>query len=511
MFLSTPKSRNYLSRTSKLSDYLICSYINIWILLLLVLANPKMYHWFILPTLICGTLIGVDAIKWIRGDFDLFDPKGILGVVCWHSFFLAPLLFIFWDVGMRYVVNPTDWRIWVGFLSILNIFAILLYRLLHKIGFDFFEHTDNNFWYSSGNKILPLISAFLVFSLAVQFYYFYYIGGINGIINITSFRKLTGVSLVSGVGLYEIIGNSFPILFVIMLSLFKKSGGLHQSPKTIVIFLLGFLSVVQFVFGGLRGSRSSLIWPMFWIVGVIHYFWRPFSRRSVFVVWVLLISFMYLYGFYKGNSKVNGLEALLKITEGSSFSQLETETGRSFKEMVVADFARVDTQSFELFRLSVSSDYELRWGKTYITSILSYIPGWLWPDRPLDPEKIVAGTELFYGRGAYVPGNKFQNSQKVYGLGGEALLNFGVWSFPLPFAIWGFCLGRYRRSMVGWAAGDFRWFFAPFITLLFIISFIGDLYNVLGFVITKGLLPSFFLLLTIFISVKKTTTQNPCG
>src|ERR1700730_14595673 len=75
-----------------------------------LLASAQTAHWFIIPVLFCGVLIGCDAIDWFRGRLSLFDPAGIIGLVGVHFFFLAPLLHVTWDSWMLYINPPPDWR-----------------------------------------------------------------------------------------------------------------------------------------------------------------------------------------------------------------------------------------------------------------------------------------------------------------------------------------------------------------------------------------------------------------
>ena len=93
---------NIQKRDSTPFLYFWTGYISAIILIVFLFLNENFWHWFIIPVFICGILIGSDTLKWIRGKFDTFDPKGIIGILGWHSFFLAPLLFIYWDVGMRF-------------------------------------------------------------------------------------------------------------------------------------------------------------------------------------------------------------------------------------------------------------------------------------------------------------------------------------------------------------------------------------------------------------------------
>src|SRR5258708_24048940 len=79
-----------------------------------LIACERTAHWFLVPVLLCGVLIGIDAVDWFRGRLDIFDPAGIIGLLGVHFFFLAPLLHVTWDSWMRYINPPPDWRGWLG-------------------------------------------------------------------------------------------------------------------------------------------------------------------------------------------------------------------------------------------------------------------------------------------------------------------------------------------------------------------------------------------------------------
>jgi hypothetical protein len=75
---------------------------------------------------------------------------------------------------------------------------------------------------------------------------------------------------------------------------------------------------------------------------------------------------------------------------------------------------------------------------------------------------------------------------RVYGLTGEALLNFGPWGVLPAYAIYGACLGWYRRKLTTWDAADARTFLAPLVTILFATAFIADSDNVLFLFVVDG-------------------------
>src|SRR5207244_4309581 len=99
----------------------------------------------------------------------------------------------------------------------------------------------------------------------------------------------------------------------------------HGSAKTwvaLVLVLVVYL-VLKMFFGGLRGSRSNTIWGMFWAVGLIHLYVRPFPRILVVVGIVGLVGFMYFYGLYKAA----GLQALETFGDAEARAEL-AERGR---------------------------------------------------------------------------------------------------------------------------------------------------------------------------------------
>jgi GT2 family glycosyltransferase len=51
-------------------------------------------HWMLLPLSVCGTIVGSDAVRWFRGRYTLFDPKGMIGLAGINFFVIAPLLIV---------------------------------------------------------------------------------------------------------------------------------------------------------------------------------------------------------------------------------------------------------------------------------------------------------------------------------------------------------------------------------------------------------------------------------
>jgi hypothetical protein len=154
---------------------------------------------------------------------------------------------------------------------------------------------------------------------------------------------------------------------------------------------------------------------------------------------------------------------------------------RDLKYLLLGDLARSDSDAYILHNLIIDpGDYNYRWGLTYAGGLAILIPRSVWPDRP--DFKIEAGTEAQLGKATP------WRSLRTYGLGGEAMLNFGPWGVIPMFGLYGIALGWYRRKLKSWAASDSRMILAPFFSILFAIVLVGDSDNLVYAVVTQGIL-----------------------
>ncbi len=441
-------------------------------------SDEAFTHWFLLPLFACGAVIGVDMIDWVRGRLNVFDPVGVLGLLGYHFFFLAPLLHIRWDYWMSQVSPPPDWRDWLGWMAILNLFGLLVYRLTR----DLFTMAApghplrRTMWRIHPGRFFPLIAAALVVSGAFQIGAYASFGGVLGYI--TAFEA--GDGAFEGMGWIFVISEKFPILALIAYAVHARRRGATLSSLQTAALLLGYL-VLTFLFGGLRGSRSNTLWSLFWAAGVIHFWLRPLAKQLVYSGVVFLGLFMYLYGFYKSA----GSEAVLAaIQDSSQLESLEHRTKRGTETLILGDLARADVQAFLLYRM-FNSDYELAFGRTYVGGAAILIPASVWLDRPVD--KGQEGTRAQYGMDSYRVGG--HRSSRVYGLAGEFMLNFGPALVPLVFTALGFVVGRTRRVMQRIDPLDARWLLLPFFVNLCFVVLGMDSDNIVFFTVKNGLLP----------------------
>lgn len=480
-----------LLNTERVRNLLIAYFVCLLILAYFMASSKDFIHWFIIPVLACGVVIGSDAVSWILTEESIFDPAGIIGVLGFHFFFFAPLLHISTDFWMSYVTPPSDWRPWLGRMAILNLIGLLIYRFVREIK-PSKTSKEKRVW-TIDERIFPVvIIAGLAITAVIQIMVYRQQGGILGYIQAYEVRYEE--QTFKGMGWIFMISESFPILAFMGLAFWARKRPYAKTWGSLLLVLIIFF-ILQILFGGLRGSRSNTIWKIFWAAGIVHFWLRPFSKRLMYAGIVFVIAFMYIYGFYKGAG--TDITKLLSGTSGRI--ELENETSRSIEATLLGDLARSDIQAFLLYRLANSqSDYEYAWGRTYAGAVSILIPRSIWPDRPIN--KVKEGTQIQYGMNAYPA----RNSSRIYGLSGEAMLNFGVLAIPFAFVLFSLVIRKVRLWFSAWTAKDARWLLAPYLVNLCFLILTADSDNIVFFLIKNGAVPIF----TVVISSRISTISN---
>ncbi len=472
------------SRTSRVGSLLGSLAVCGTIVSVCLFVDYRFHHWFVIPVLVCGTLIGIDAVAWARGKMDLFDPVGVLGVIAWYFFFAAPLLYVPLGSTMGYVVPPDDWQEWLGRMAILNIGGIIVY-LLARDFITLRRRPPRLRWTVDESVWKPVLLTLMVFSAVLQAVVYAQYGGVVGYMA-NVFEENGGFQ---GMGWIFMLSESFPILAAMAYVLWCRRSGRIPGWIELTLVLLAF-TVLQLLFGGLRGSRSNTVWALFWAVGLVHLVIRPVPRVLIALGLGMLCGFMYAYGFYKSH----GLEAWRAFTSASARAEMQEEGHRTLQTVLLADFARSDVQAFLLYRFSAPStvaDHQLAFGRTYLQSATLLIPDrLLWFDPP---GKTVFGTEVEFGRGTYHIGE--WESSRVYGLAGEAMLNFGVWSVPFSYVLLGLAVGVVKNCFDTWQRSDPRTLLLPLLINLCFVILVGDSDNVVFFVVKGGAMAFLAILL----------------
>jgi hypothetical protein len=383
-----------------------------------ILFVPALWHWMILPTSTAGVLIGVDVVEWLRRRIDVLQPRSVVAIFGLHLVYLGPLLHVALDYWPRYVAPAQDWRASLGILAVVNTVGLVLYRLVISLRERSAplgsRRLDVRRFISLG--ILAVLIGLSALTWVVMKF-----GGPAGYLQVITGNR----QALTGNGWLLIIAESWPMLLFAMVLVSRRSWfRTHLLP---LLILLTVFLLVQFLTSGLRGSRGNTVWPAVMAVGLIHLLVRRVRRRVLVAGALILIAFMYVYGFYKSV----GVGVLGLAEQKTSTTALARETGRTMQLLLLEDFGRAGTQSVVTDRLTHGGG--LAWGMTYVGDLVKLTPDALVPNPPVD--KNYAGTDLLYGTGAYDAGLR---SSRIFGLVGEGMLNFGLAGGALaflPFAI----------------------------------------------------------------------------
>jgi hypothetical protein len=460
------------------SSYASSAVLCVSIVLVLALNSPALNHWFILPVIVCGTLIAADLVDWARGRLDLFSPVGVLGVVGFHLLFMAPLLHVYWDYWAIVPDSPADWRPWLGAAAMLNAVGLMGYCAATQRSSRPVSATHTrNAWSIDWRSFYILWLGILLVSACAQVYVYLSFGGILGYM----LASVEPGDAFAGFGAVFAVSECFPIILLTGLVLIARRHGFVPS-LPLILFAFIVLFALQMLFGGLRGSRSNTIWALFWAAGMVHLCVRPLTRKLAYVGLCFLLAFMVVYSFYKSY----GPDAVQVIGDDQARAETARYRGQPFKGVLLTDFGRSDVQAVILYRC-LRAAQPLAYGETYLGAATLPLPSTL-TDLAT---KAKVGTELLYGRGSYVPGS-FRSS-RLFGLSGEAMLNFGPAGVPIALLLLGVFVSWASRWIEGLHPGDPRIVLAPFLTVLGFFILLNDSDN-LVFVIIKNLtIPLLFL------------------
>jgi hypothetical protein len=453
----------------------------------MVLGSEQVLHWFLIPVLLCGILIGIDLVDWLRGRMDIFDPVGVVGLLGFHFFFLAPLLHVYWNYFFQPMMPaPEDWRPWLGAMAGLNFFGLLVYRSCRSLfSGSFRQNNIRQMWIVNPTAFFIVFVTAMAVSIGLQIWVYDRFGGMAGYISAYlddpySFRGWAPVFVLS---------ESFPILAAIAYAFCARRRPGWRSLPAVLVFFAFFLAAKLF-FGGLRGSRAQILFELFWAVGIVHFWVRPISKKIIALGLVLTLMFMYLYGFYKGT----GSEALRALDGVEALSELEQRTQRTSKGVVLGDMGRSDVQAYLLYRFSSDHpDYKYAMGRTYLDALI-YPTRFIWPGVRLG--KLEWGTDLIFGPSWFIPFQPGRMSTYIYGLAGEAMLNFGPVAAPFVFAIFALAVVLVRRSLYLLPSGDARLIFVPFAVLFCVVMLAADLDNLIYLVLKQAAVPGACILLS---------------
>jgi hypothetical protein len=467
-----------LSRTSL--DFLLAGCVCAAVLAILLPTSERMFHWFVLPVTLCGMLTAVNAIDWLRGRLDRFDIRGLIGLLGYYFFFLAPLLHVSRDYYMSEVDPPLDWRPWLGQMAILNALGLLAYRAcLAAVDARTPARAGRPAWVLNERWFFALVAIALPASALLQVWVYAQFGGIEGFVAAATEQSFR--NNMPGMGFTFMFSESFPLVALLAFVVFAQRRPWCRSWPVLLAVLAGFLLLMVF-FGGLRSNRSNVVWTVFWAVAVVHFCLRPIPRRLVGLGVLFLVAFMWVFSLYKEV----GLGTVDVLADRETQEVVTLKSNRTIDSVLLGDLGRSDVQAFLVYRLTrPDSDFEYAWGRTYLGGLAIVIPKSAWPGRL--PGAGREGTQAQFGKPSYDP--PWGESPRVYGLAGEAMLNYGPLAVPFAFIPWGLAVAWVRRPLAAWHPADPRFLLYPLLIILAFAALFQDTENLVFFLFKHGAVP----------------------
>ncbi|MEV4640434.1 hypothetical protein AB0J80_24125 [Actinoplanes sp. NPDC049548] len=394
---------------------------------ILATLDPRLRHWFLAPVTICAVLLGPDVLDWLRRRCDVLDPQALVSLIGIHFFYAAPILHVLLDFWMWESFPSDGWRNSLGAMATLNAVGLAAYRAILSMRARSVRRrparqlNERVFQRVGITAVTMGVTAFIV---EVMMF-----GGVQGFITTMTSNRTE----LAGWGWMLIVAESFPLLtFAVAVVRWRQV--LARRPIALLFLWLTF-AVVQFAVSGVRGSRNNTVWPVLVGVILIHYLVLRLSRRTLLGFIAGFAVFMYAYGLYKGA----GIQVLEILNGQRTVAEVSHRTGRGVPTVLLGDLGRADVQATVLEGVR-SGQVKPAMGVTYIAAPMLLVPQGLIPERPRG--KVAVGTDALYGNGAYDAGVR---SSRVYGITGEAILNFGAPGGLFSFVVLGMLVRTARR------------------------------------------------------------------
>ncbi len=461
-------------------NYVVSSLVTLIIALIFAITSEECQHWCIIPLGLCGVIAGVDIIAWARREIDLLDPKFVIAVFLYFNCFVSPLLHMkYYIYGRDFYTS--DWAAYFGYLALYNALGIVLFKLAQNMFFKMSRPTKK-VWKIVPDKFAFMLMPIFCISLTANMVIRFVFGGLQ---KEEGFQILSSTAQANAAHISWISMLSYPFPTLIMMAvvywIYTKRPN-QQRSVTMVISILVFITLFQFFWVGMRGGRGAFLNVIFIAVAMIHYRLRLFSVKFFILGMCLVFLYSYFYNFYK-KLGARGLEAIYS-TEARESIIYEQHGGFTLLTTTLGDFSRADVQARMLYHLDTYKDqYKFRYGGTYLNALLRVVPRGIWKNKPVQYKR-KAGTEIV--RQA-LSGEKL--TSRVYGLSGEAILNFGPLGIVPAFIVFGCILGWFRKKISTMTPSDSRFFLVPLLLLVFNFAIINDLDNLTFALLRGGVLP----------------------
>lgn len=358
-------------------------------------------------------------------------------------FFIVPLIQISFDYwpGIPYFPDREYWVAWWLLANLSFLPLIVIGSGLCRIDLRQRYTININRFYTVGSVLL-LLCVIAHFFVLARF------GGVEGYIAAYELRieeSIQNYNPYDGLGFLFTFSESVPKLLAILSVVFISR---RTSGKKRYYLLLASLVVLvaAIFFGGMRGSRSNVIWVLIWFATLYHLQIRSLKISEVILGACLIFAFANVYALFKYGG-IDGITNFGAATSGRSALAERTGGESAMVHTLIRDVGRTDVQSYIVYRSANDTlDYAL--GRSLIAGGVSFVPSFILPYKP-DPftkEK----TDIFIGKGLF--SDNYYTTLLV-GFGGEFYVNFGVPGLAIYYVLVGFILQAItdiqRKSLSG--------------------------------------------------------------
>lgn len=431
-------------------------------------------------TSIAGFLVLTPVLEVVVGSRDVFSPYGFVSLLMFLGMYVAPLLHVALNRYPAHLSLPSDMPRALADVAVLYVagavlFTLVTYRPVRSTKVlrpaPAPAESDAALRASVRNLVIAGVGSLCVFLYTVILS-----GGPASWLE----RQLNYRTALNIPGWALALAEAFPSLFFFAYCInLRRSERSRTELVGAVLWGIVVLVLVTFATSGLRGSRANLIWPT--LIGLIfvHFVLLRLRKRVLALIAGALAAFAAVYDVYKKRGVDDAVQALsggLNGFEGDRFG---------LASVILGDFSRSGIQAV-LLDVWHEGSQALSYGLTYIGDAVLFIPGL--DDSLHIPSKTAVGSEWLYGEGAYAVG---EVSSRIFGLQGEALLNFGVWGFVLVLLPFGLIVrradARYRVTLRTPTVSEAV--LASLVIPALGLAFVSDMDNVFRYATSNMILP----------------------
>jgi hypothetical protein len=427
-------------------------------------SNTEML-WVFIPITLLGTLFLYENLYTLNNRHNVFSALSLFLAFGFVFFFIVPLNQVIWDYWPS-IPPDADMVHWAGVWSLLCFVGFFLFAFGYKV-----ITVNNTRRITSSINTKKMHKPFLIglaICLLAQAIVLIKLGGISGYLNAYEIRlegSIQSFNPYKGLGFLFTFSESFPNLLAIYLILLIKDAPWAKTYKVLFILIV-FLFVTNMLFGGLRGSRSTTIWSMFWFLVLYQNNIKQLSLKMLGGLAFGFFIFMTTYSLFK----FGGIEGIQGIWDPEVKAEVykHKHIKDADKFALVRDSGRTDVQSY-ILKTYWNDEYPMSYGRTLFAGALSFVPSFILPNKPYTAVKEKTG--IFRGNLSFSATNYTTLRAGGYG---EYIINFGVFGGLVFFLLIGASIGAIDGFSKKFSKGGTYNLIAPILALLSIQFLMSD-------------------------------------